>query len=321
MGSAAEPGPDTEDPSSSPVRHLVKAQLADADAVWTMGAGAAGVRFGRENDETVARGPGSAITARGGIRLTLPASAVVIAYETPSTADPLRWEHAVAFCLPAEEARRPESEVVTELGPDTQALRPRDNGGILFDLGVGGPFADLLVRTADPELVAVLRAAEGSAVDDPAHDLTGVLTAPGVARIVRTAAGRIETGEPLRVPLTDLRGGRTHPPTAPVPDDRVPCVVVAPAHPAMDGTGRPMPFDRGRHAAFQALLAEHGDPVLGVLKAEVAAAVRANRGPEGALVIDDPAGRATVSVAIRQLLLTDGTSGPLTAWRSRYGAG
>jgi hypothetical protein len=28
-----------------------------------------------------------------------------------------------------------------------------------------------------------------------------------------------------------------------------------------------------------------------------------------------------VSVAIRQLLLTDGTSGPLTAWRSRYGAG
>lgn len=315
MGSAPEPGPDTADPANSPARLLAEEQLADPGATWTMGADGASARFSRRPEERVSRGPGSAVTARGGIRLVLPDEVTVIAYETPSATDPLRWDHAVAFCITEDQARQRGHTVVTEVGPDSGALRPQDTGAILFDLGMGGPFADLLVRTADPSPLAALRAAV-AAPDDPATDLTTVLADPAVHRVVRTAGGRIEMTAP---PPAVTPGGRTHPATAPVPDGWVPCAVVRPAHPAMDRTGRPVPFDRDRHDAFQALLAAHGDPVLGVLKAEVAAAVRAGRGPEGALVANDAAGRSTVAVAVRQLALTEGTSGALAAWRSRYG--
>lgn len=323
MGSS-EPDPtessqDAADPSTSPARRLVEAQLADADATWTMGPADVAVRFGRHPDEPCSRGPGSAVTDRGGIRIVLPDAAVAIAYETPSIVDPLRWDHAVAFCLPAEAAVRGGLDVITELGPDSGALRPRDTTAVLFDLGVAGPVAELLVRTADPSALAALRAAAGSAPADVADVLTPVLTSGAVSRVARTVAGRVESSTPLRSALSDLRAGPALPPTAPVPDGWVPCAVLVPAHPAMDRTGRPTPFDREKHAAFQSLLAAHGDPVLGVLKAEVIGRVRASRGPEDALVVDDAAGRAAVAVAVRQLALTDGTSGTLTAWRSRFG--
>ena len=323
MGSS-EPDPaestrEASDPSTSPARRLVEAQLADPDATWTMGPTGASVRFGRHPDEPVSRGPGSAVTDRAGIRILLPDEAVAIAYETPSDVDPLRWDHAVAFCLPAQAAGRADRHTITELGPDAGALRPRDTAAVLFDLGVAGPAAELLVRTADPSALAALRAAAGSALPDALGTLAPVLTSDVVSRVVRTVAGRIESGTPLRGPLTDLRAGPSLPPTAPVPDGWVPCAVLVPAHPAMDRNGRPTPFDRDRHAAFQALLTTHGDPVLGVLKAEVMGRVRANRGPEDALVLDDAAGRAAVAVAVRQLALTDGTSGTWVAWRSRFG--
>lgn len=319
MGSAPEPDPDTADPADSPARRLVEAQLADPDATWTMGPSGIAVRFGRHPDEPVSRGPGSAVTARGGIRLVLPDDVVAIAYETPSAVDPLRWDHAVAFCLPAGDAGQAGPNTVTEMGPDAAALRPEDTTAVLFDLGVAGTFADLLVRTGDPSATAALRAAAGSTLADAADALTPVLTSTAVQRVARTAAGRVESATPLRTPLAELRAGPALPPTAPVPDGWVPCLALSPAHPAVDRSGRPTPFDAEKHAAFQRLLVEHGDPVLGVLKAEVVRCVRANRGPEDALVVDDPAGRAAVAVAVRQLALTDGTSGTLTAWRSRFG--
>lgn len=310
MGSAPEPGPDTEDPANSAARVLAEEQLADPEATWTMGFGG---RFARRPDEPVSRGPGSAVTDRGGIRLTLPDGVAAIAYETPSAADPLRWDHAVAFCLPTDEAGQAGRAGVTELGPDFAALRPKDTADILFDLGIGGPFAEVCRRTSDPAALAALRAA----VHGGELDLESPM--PGVHRVLRTAGGRIETTAPS--PTMVGSTAPTLPASAPVPAGWVPCVVLHPAHPAMDRTGRPLPFDQERHRAFQTLLDIHGDPVLGVLKAEVVDAVRAGRAPGKALSVDGPAARATVAVTIRQLALTDGTSGTWAAWRSRYGGG
>jgi len=56
----------------------------------------------------------------------------------------------------------------------------------LFDLGRGGPTAELLVRTADRTAIAALRAAAGAPADDTIADL---LDGPGVHRVVRSAAG------------------------------------------------------------------------------------------------------------------------------------
>lgn len=325
MGGEVQPwepdpwGPGPANPYAIPARRLAEAQLADPDATWTMGPAGAGVRFGRHPDEPVVRRPGTAVTDRGGIRIVLPDEAVAVAYETPSTVDPLRWDHAVAFCVPVAAAGRAARDVIGELGPDTGALRSADSTAVLFDLGVGGTFAELAVRTSDPSALAALRAACGTQAVDAAEALTPVLTSDAVARVARTVAGRTESNSPLRTPLTELPPGPDLPPSAPVPDGWVPCVVLVPAHPATDRTGRPTPFDDEKHKAFQALLASHGDPIQGVLKAAVIHRVRAGLGPENSWVADHPGGSSAVAIAVRQLALTDGTSGTLSTWRTRFG--
>lgn len=319
---AGEPDPwrsGTAHPYTSAARRLAEAQLADPDATWTMGPTGAAVRFGRHPDEPVVRGPDTAVTDRGGIRVVLPDEAVAIAYETPSAVDPLRWDHAVAFCLPVQAAGRAARDVIGELGPDTGALRPADADAVLFDLGVGGDYAELTVRTSDPSALAALRAACGSTAAEVADVLTPVLTSDAVVRVARTTAGRIESCTPMRTPPAGPPTGPALPPTAPIPDGWVPCVVLVPAHPAMDRTGRPIPFDHERHTVFQSLLATHGDPVLGVLKADVIHRVRAGLGPEDSWLAGHPGAPNAVAIAVRQLALTDGTSGTLSTWRSRFG--
>lgn len=69
----------------------------------------------------------------------LPDDAVAMAYEAPSAHDPLRWHQTVAFCVPDAAAGRAAHTTVTELGRDTEALRPADLAGVLFDLGLGAP--------------------------------------------------------------------------------------------------------------------------------------------------------------------------------------
>lgn len=308
------------DPALGPVRVLLEEHLALGTSSWSTGAPGAVARFARTADDVTRRGPNSVITERGGLRVEMPDEAIAVAYETPSARDPLRWHHAIAFCVPDEVARRSGRSVVTELGPDSAALRPADLAGVLFDLGLGCVGADVLVRTADPAAIAVLRAAEGR--DALAEDLLASITARSPHVVVTTAAGRMEVITPgggAGVRLRPSRVGGTPPAHLPIPDGWTPVLRLHPAHPAAEPDGRPGPFDPERHAAFQRLLAEHGDPVLGVLAADVADAVRAMRGPETMPLPDDPAARAAVAVTLRRLAFTDGTSGTLAAWRGALG--
>ncbi|WP_300019036.1 hypothetical protein [Pseudonocardia sp.] len=322
----------SDDPALSPVRVLLEEHLALPSTTWSSGGPGAVARFARGADEPAQRGPNSVVTARGGLRVVLPDDTISVAYETPSDRDPMRWHHGVAFCVPDEAARRSGRRTVTELGPDDGALRPPDLSGVLFDLGLGLPTVDVLVRTADPDTLAVLRAACGS--DPHAEGVLERLTAggrradggsPGPAApqiVVLTAAGRMEiaaAGAGTRLSLRPARIGAAHSPALPVPDGWTPVLRLHPAHPAAEPDGRPVPFDPERDAAFAAVRSEHGDPVLGVVVADVVDAVRAMRGPETLRLADDPATRAVVAVTLRRLAFTDGTSGTLAAWRGQYG--
>jgi hypothetical protein len=243
-----------DDPSLRPARSLVEEHLTLADSTWVAGIPRAQVGFARAAGERAQRRPNSVLTARGGLRIELPDDAVAIAYEAPARRDPLRWRQAVAFCVPDATARRAGRTVVTELGPDIDALRPADTGAVLMDLGLGVPTADVCVRTRDQDVL-------------PA----------GFSSVLR----------------------------------------LRPAHPASAPDGMPIPFDNDRHVAFQALLAEFGDPLLGVAQGDAVAAVRAMREPDG--LPQSAAERCAVAVALRRLAVTGGTSGTLTAWRGRYG--
>jgi hypothetical protein len=318
------------------VDRLVEEYLDDPDASWSMGTRGAIAEFARGAGEPVTRAPGAAVTDRGGIRLAPPPGVRPVAYETP--AGPRDdWNHAVALCLPAEFARCGARIQVTELGPDRAALRPADRASVLFDLGLGTPTVDVCVRTADPELLALLRAAAGAALFADGGRLAGLVASASPHRVFGTACGRVEVYAAIppvdgRSPdgphthllphlLRTVPGRPAHPPTVPIPAGLVSCAELYPPHPAQDLLGRPLPFDAARHRAFQLLLERYGDAGQRRLKADTVRAVRAGRvpgaasapaGSDGARgrraeagstagMATDPAGRAAVAVALRQL--------------------
>src|SRR5882757_3047294 len=112
---------------------------------WMCGRFGAVAEFHRDADEAVDidTGPAiTAVTARGAIRLEALPELRPVAYETISTCIE-SWGQGVALCLPHELAAMSGRTVVTELGPDVDAVRAQDRGALLFDLGLGGMQADV----------------------------------------------------------------------------------------------------------------------------------------------------------------------------------
>ncbi|OSY44040.1 hypothetical protein C8E95_3346 [Pseudonocardia autotrophica] len=306
------------------VRELLTGYLDDPDAGWSMGAPGAIAEFVRLPGEPVTTGPGTVLTGRGGIRVDPPPGTRPVAYRTP-VGPAEHWNHAVALCLPADAARRAGRTAVTVLGPDAGALRADDRDGVLVDLGLGTPTVDACVRAADPELLGRLREAQGGPLDG---GLTAALVSAGPHRVFLTAAGRVEVYAAIPPPdgrspdgphthlLPDvLRAGRTHAATVPVPAGYLPCAHLYPAHPLTDLTGGRRPFDAGRLAAFDRLLARFGDPAQRAITAEVTRAVHAAQRP-GRRPADAP-GRAAQAVALRVLAHTGADPDVLATWRGR----
>lgn len=254
---------------------LLREVLEDAETGWSLGSFGALALFQRDRDEE-ALPPGGGrlgwVTERGAIALTPQATLRPLAYETAFSSG---WNHAVALCLPEEACAMAGRGVLTELGPDTQASRDGDRTAILFDLGLGLRAVDACIRTADPDLLATLRAACGETPFAAGSRLLGCIAAASPHRVFVTGIGRIEVFAPIPGPEDGppagprthllpgiLRTGRTHAATAPIPPGLVPCGALLPPHPCKDALGRPIPFSRARHEAFQRLLDAWGDPVL-----------------------------------------------------------
>ncbi|GAA3062620.1 hypothetical protein GCM10010464_28620 [Pseudonocardia yunnanensis] len=306
---------------------MVEQYLDDAESGWSMGTPGALAEFVRSPDEPAVRTPGAVATDRGGIRITVPPGCRPLAYETPAGPDD-HWNHAVALCLPVERAYRAGRRVVTELGADPEPLRSQDAGAVVFDLGLGTPTVDACVRTADPDLLEILRAGCGRPLFEPGSALAATLVAVGPHRVFDTALGRVEvyaaipqpSGSSPDGPHTHLlpalmRAGRSHGATVPVPDGWVPCAYLYPPHPLTDRAGLPRPFDPARLAAFEALLARYGDPAQEEIATAVRAAVRAGHGPAAGPHPTDPPGRAALAVALRKLAHIGAPDAVLARWR------
>lgn len=277
----------------------MRALLADTAASFAIGVPAAVSEFMRDPGEAadvgeVGEGGLVVTTPRGGIRVSLSEDVRPLAYETPSRR-PERWLQAVVFCLPEARASMAGRPVLSALGPDAAALAARDREAELFDLGVGARHVEFCVRTADAGLAARLRDHCGLALADWPAELAAAVFAANPHRVVRSRLGRIEVTAPIPSERTPL-GPHTHlfpdklpagpDPAVPLPAGWLPALQLYPPHPQFDLAGDPIPFDRARHAAFQALLEAWGAPDYLAAKADTERALRAGRDADG----EGPAG-------------------------------
>lgn len=299
---------------------LLRKELADAGTGWNMGGFGAIAEFHQDPGEpALVDGTGDLCraTARGGIRIdpTLVKKIVPVAYENLSPR-PHRWTHGVALCLPEDRAGMHRRAVLTELGPDTEALREEDRSAILFDMGLGVPQCDFCIRTGDPDLVAILRQQDGRSLFETDNPSMGAILKAHPHRIALTAIGRVEVYQKIGGPETGgvsppgphthvlpklLRAGRTHAANLPLPDGLVPCGNLHPANPVITPLGNDRDFDMTAHDAFQAWLQGFGRSEIVAAKDRVHAAVAEAAAPA---TFAEPATRAErtgVRVALRQM--------------------
>src|SRR4051794_3513454 len=314
---------------------LIVDQLADPHAQWSLGTFGAIAEFMRDPDEPADivqdESSMSVVTLRGGIRLVARPNLRPIAFETITTQ---AWSQRVAFCLPAAESAMSRRAVLTELGPDAEALRAQDRGAIRFDLGLGAAQADCCVRTADAELIDGLRAQAGRSLLEPGNPAMGLILRHSSHRVFVTRAGRAEVYQGIPAPGGKAPEGphthvlpkllahkRTHAATEPIPRGFVSCAHLYPAHPLRDGYGRAIPFDAVRHMAFQRLLSRHGDIEHLRLKRNVTKALNAGAGPEAIAMPEDRYAQAAIRVALRQLKASEGSSPALSVWFAAHDSG
>jgi len=264
------------------------------------------------------------VTPRGGIRLLAHPELRPVAFETVTTQ---AWSQRIAFCLPEEASAMSQRGVLTELGPDKEALRAEDRDALLFDLGLGALQVDCCIRTADRELAQGLRTHAGRSMLEPGNPAMELILAHSPHRVFITRAGRAEVYQPIPQPGGNAPDGphthvlpkllahrRTHAATEPIPRGFVSCAHLYPAHPLRDGDGRARPFDAARYAAFQRLLSRHGDIEHVRMKRNVVKAISAGAAPNAIAMPSDRFVQAAIRIALRQIKASEGTSPSLAAW-------
>lgn len=260
----------------SMLRSLLVDHIRDPGASWACGRFGAIAEFHRDFDEPVeiATEPSIvAATSRGAIRLEVLPELRPVAYETISSCIE-SWGQGVALCLPRKAAAMNGRSVVTELGPDRDAVRPQDHDAILFDLGLGGEQAEVCIRSANPETIDLLRAACGRPMFENGP-MMHRLPALSPHRVFCCRMGRVEVYQPIPPPNGKspdgphthvlprlLAHGRLNAATVPVPEGWLAGMSLFPAHPLLRADGAPTAFDAGRYRAFQALMDRFGDPDL-----------------------------------------------------------
>lgn len=273
---------------------ILRAELQSWDAGWSIGSFGAIGEFHQDEGETLIVDEPDALTRateRGAIRIVPRADMQAVAYELLSPR-PHRWSHGLALCLPEASAPSAQRPVLTELGPDREAIRAADRDDILFDIGLAQPQIDFCIRTRDPELLGILRSCCGSVTF--ASEAGAAILSAHPHRVVTSRLGRAEVYQKIGGPDTGgvspsgphthvlpklLAAKRTHSANTPIPHGLVPCAFAYPANPVIDTHGGDKPFDGRQFQVFQAYLDRHGAPAYVETKKRVWQALDEERDP------------------------------------------
>jgi hypothetical protein len=265
---------------------LIYSQLHDHGAGASIGCLGALAEF-HEPDAVYTRHDDglTAVSARGALAVKLCGDEVACAYEAPS-AHGDAWQYGIALLAPGR--RGAARDTLTEIGPDQHAIDSPARGLPLFDLGLAVPNVDYCVRSADPEVIAALRAHCGTSVLSPGHPLQGVLIEASPTRVVMSPLARIEVYQPIareRTPQGShthllpalLSRRRTHAANLPLPPGALPLMTLHPENPLFDDEGQRRGFDAAAFARFETLLTRHGLPDYVSAKQELRAALEAGQ--------------------------------------------
>ena len=180
---------------------LLAVHFADTDTAWSIGSFGVIAEFMRDADEDVALqradGAMSAITARGGLRLEPHNAMRPFASESLTTQS---WSHRLSLCLPEAICAMDQRTVLTEIGPDANALRAQDRSAALFDLGLGTLQLNACIRSSDADVVAPLKKWTGRSLFEPGNGAMGVILAANPHRVFESRLGRIEVYQPIPPP-------------------------------------------------------------------------------------------------------------------------
>jgi hypothetical protein len=307
---------------------FLAAHLSDADTAWSIGTFGAIAEFMRDADEEVALervdGAVAAVTARGGLRIVAHEVMRPVASESLTTRS---WSHRVSLCLPEDICAMDGRTVLTEIGPDADALRTEDRAAVMFDLGLGTLQLNACIRTSDAAAIASLRMWAGRSLFESGSGAMAVILAANPHRVFINHLGRVEVFQPIPPPNGKspegphthllprlLRRKRTHAATEFVPQGFVPCAHFYPPHPAQDGMGRRGTFCQKRHASFQHLLATFGDPKFLDIKRRVREGVSAAYMPFALTPLDDRFSRAALRITLRQIKASGAPAQAIESW-------
>ena len=216
--------------------------------------------------------------------------------------------------------------VIHEIGPDTRALQASARQSLLFDLGIGGAYFQLGVRTESPDLVGELRTAVGKPLLE-CETLMRALVGASPTRVFESRLARIEVNQPIALPGgKSPEGPHTHllpklirgdgADSTSSPLDWVAQVVAYPPNPLRNAHGESKPFDVDDFEAFESWLNAFGDPGHRLVKRTVVEAVRSGVSPKNIDIHNTD--RDSVRIALRQLRHLDGESAALARWREAY---
>ena len=311
---------------------FVVEHLTNVETGWSIGTFGAIAEFTRDADETAALDRAtdmvSVVTGRGGLRIEAHDALRPIASELLTAQS---WNQRVALCVPEQACAMNQRSVLSEIGPDRNALSEHDRAAILFDLGLGALQIDACVRSGDATVIAALRHWVGQSLFAPGNGAMGVILAANPHRVFLSRVGRVEVYQPIPPPDGKspdgphthvlprlLRHRRTHAATEAVPAGWIPCAHFYPPHPLRDVFGHRRFFQSERHAAFQTILDRYGDPQIVDIKRRVVEAVAAGQKPPEADIAADRFARAAVRVALRQLQAAEQNSPAMAAWLSAH---
>lgn len=312
---------------------LIHRMLDDEEAGWSVGTFGAIAEFHHVEGDPPARPQltpdgGDLVTAAGGMRIKLSDSALPVAFEGLSKRASA-WTHSVTFCLPLDAARRGQRAVLTELGPDADALRDEDREAVLFDMGVGAPHIDFCVRTSEPELVETLRRCAGQSIFIKESAAMAAIKAHSPNRVCMSNLGRVEVynGIPGNEPGATspagphthllpklLKAGQTHSANTPAPDGWVPAFDLHPRSCFSDRMGRPRAFDRAAFEAFQNVVEAFAPSGYTAEKKRIRDAVNAGLDPSAYKPAETRTNRRASRVALRQMLQTESERGNVESW-------